>query len=70
MVSIPDIVIIIGQNRELIAVRECLKLKIKLVTVVDTNCDPTLTDYLIPANDDSVASISLILNEITDAVSN
>lgn len=68
MKSIPDIVILIGQPRELNAVKECVKLNITLITVLDTNCDPTLTDFLVPANDDSVASISLILNEFRKAI--
>lgn len=68
MKSVPDIVILVGQPRELNAVKECLKLKITLITILDTNCDPTLTDFLVPANDDSVASVSLVLNEFTKAI--
>jgi small subunit ribosomal protein S2 len=70
MPGIPDIVILVGQLRELNAVKECLKLGIPLITILDTNCDPTMTDLLVPANDDSVASVSLILNEFTKAISN
>lgn len=62
MLNLPDIVIIIGQNKEINAVKECLKLGITTITILDTNCDPTLTDLLIPANDDSVSAVSLILN--------
>jgi small subunit ribosomal protein S2 len=68
MDKLPDIVIIIGQNREINAVKECLKLKIKIITIVDTNNDPSLTDFLIPANDDSVSSITLILNELSNSI--
>lgn len=70
MTKTPDIVILVGQNRELNAVKECLKSKITLITILDTNCDPTLTDFLIPANDDSVSSVSLILNSFADAINN
>jgi ribosomal protein S2 len=42
----PDVVIVVDQQREINAVRECLKLGIPLVTFLDTNCDPTLTDFL------------------------
>jgi len=63
MSNIPDVVILVGQIRELNAVKECLKLGIPLITILDTNCDPTLTDLLVPANDDSVSSVSLILKE-------
>ncbi len=69
MSSLPDIVILVGQLRELNAVKECVKLGIPLITILDTNCDPTLTDLLVPANDDSVASVSLILNEFSKALS-
>ena len=68
MASIPDVVILVGQNRELNAVKECLKLGITLITILDTNCDPTLTDYIVPANDDSISSVSLILNEFSKAI--
>lgn len=68
MKSVPDVVILVGQPRELNAVKECLKLNISLITILDTNCDPTLTDFLVPANDDSVASVSLILNEFSKAI--
>lgn len=68
MVKLPDIVVIIGQNRELNAVKECMKLSIPMLTIVDTNCDPTLTDLLIPANDDSIASVSLILKALNDSI--
>lgn len=69
MTRIPDIVIVIGQTREINAVKECLKLNIKMVTIVDTNCDPTLTDFFVPANDDSVSSVGLILSEFSKSIS-
>ena len=69
MNKLPDVVILVGQIKDLNAVKECLKLKIPLVTIVDTNCNPNLTDYIIPANDDSVASVSLILNELSKSIS-
>lgn len=68
MTNLPDIVIIIGQNKEINAVKECIKLGITTITILDTNCDPTLTDFLIPANDDSVSSVSLILNCLMQSV--
>lgn len=64
MTDIPSVVILIGQTHELVAVKECLKLKVPLITIVDTNCNPMLTDLAIPANDDSISSVSLILNEL------
>jgi small subunit ribosomal protein S2 len=68
MISIPDIVIIIGQVEEINAVRECRKLGIKNITILDTDCNPTLADLFIPANDDSVASLQIILNEFLEAI--
>jgi small subunit ribosomal protein S2 len=68
MTRIPDVVIIIGQPTEITAVYECQKLGIRSVTVLDTDCDPSLADLFIPANDDSVTSIQLILNELVEAI--
>jgi small subunit ribosomal protein S2 len=68
MTKVPDVVIIIGQNKELNAVKECIKRRIPTVTLLDTNCDPTLTKFLIPANDDSISSLSLILSVISDSI--
>lgn len=68
MSNIPDIVILVGQTKELNAVKECLKLGITVITILDTNCDPTLTDFLIPANDDSISSVSLILNALSESI--
>lgn len=70
MKVLPDVVILIGQKKELNAVKECLKLGITTITILDTNCDPTLTDYLIPANDDSLSSINLILKCLVNAILN
>lgn len=64
----PDIVIIVGQLRELNAAKECQKLGIRTITILDTNCDPTLTDFVIPGNDDSVGSVALLLNELTESL--
>lgn len=62
--KIPDIVIIIGQKQEINAIKECQKLNIPVITLVDTNCDPSLAEYIIPANDDSILSVKVILNEL------
>lgn len=68
MNKLPDIVIIVGQKQELNAIKECLKLNITLITILDTNCDPTLTNFIIPANDDSLSSVSLILNALNEHI--
>jgi len=58
-----NVAIIIGQREEMNAVRECNKLGLKTFTIVDTNCDPTLSNHIIPANDDSRNSIKYILTK-------
>jgi small subunit ribosomal protein S2 len=68
MKNVPDIVILIGQPREINAVLECNKLGIRTITILDTNCNPGLADLFIPANDDSIRSVELILGEFTEAI--
>ena len=68
MKSLPDIAIVIDQKREMTAIRECRKLGIPVVSILDTNCDPDLVDIPIPGNDDAVRSIKLILNSLTDSI--
>nr|YP_010564942.1 ribosomal protein S2 [Chlamydomonas chlamydogama]UZA61941.1 ribosomal protein S2 [Chlamydomonas chlamydogama] len=58
-----NVAIIVGQKEEMNAVRECQKLGIKTFTIVDTNCNPTFANHVIPANDDSRNSIKYILNK-------
>ena len=68
MERLPDVVIIVDQKREITAIRECRKLNIPIVSILDTNCDPDLVDIPIPGNDDAVRSIKLILNSLTDNI--
>ena len=68
MPDLPDIAIIIDQKREMTAIRECQKLGIPIVSILDTNCDPDLVDIPIPGNDDAVRSIKLILKSLTDSI--
>ena len=68
MQRIPDIVIIVDQKREMTAIRECKKLRIPIVSILDTNCDPDLVDIPIPGNDDAVRSIKLILKSLTNSI--
>lgn len=68
MPKIPDIVILVGQPRETNAVKECNKLGIRTITILDTNCDPNLADLFIPANDDSIRSVELIIGELTKSI--
>nr|AWI68210.1 ribosomal protein S2 [Pediastrum angulosum] len=59
-----NVAIIVGQQEEMNAVRECKKLGIKMFTIIDTNCNPKLSDHIIPANDDSRTSIQYILGQM------
>ncbi len=68
MKRLPGLVFVVDINKEHIAVREAKKMNIPVVAMVDTNVDPTLVDYPIPANDDAAKSISLITSKIADAV--
>jgi small subunit ribosomal protein S2 len=68
MDRLPSMVFITDVRREHIAVKEANKLNIPIVAMVDTNCDPTPIDHVIPANDDAIRSIRLISNKLADAV--
>jgi len=65
---LPDTVFVIDSNKEQIAVKEARKLGIPVVAVVDTNCDPTEVDYVIPGNDDALRAIRLFASKIADSV--
>ncbi len=68
MTKLPDVAIIVDQKREITAIRECRKLGIPIVSILDTNCDPDLIEIPIPGNDDAVRSIKLILGSLTDSI--
>ncbi len=68
MSRLPDAVFIVDTRHEQIAVDEARKLKVPVVGVVDTNCDPDEVDYVIPGNDDALRSIRLFAAGIADAV--
>ena len=67
MNRLPDAVFVIDSNKEQIAVREARKLGIPVVAVVDTNCDPSEVDYVIPGNDDALRAIRLFASKIADS---
>nr|YP_010946050.1 ribosomal protein S2 [Cerastium alpinum]YP_010946133.1 ribosomal protein S2 [Cerastium arcticum]YP_010946217.1 ribosomal protein S2 [Cerastium nigrescens]QUG09837.1 ribosomal protein S2 [Pseudocerastium stellarioides]WGN99287.1 ribosomal protein S2 [Cerastium alpinum]WGN99370.1 ribosomal protein S2 [Cerastium arcticum]WGN99454.1 ribosomal protein S2 [Cerastium nigrescens] len=68
MTELPDIVIIVDQQEEHTALRECITLGIPTICLIDTNCDPDLADISIPANDDAISSIRLILTKLVFAI--
>jgi small subunit ribosomal protein S2 len=68
MTSLPDALFIVDPRKEKIAVSEAKKLKIPIIAIVDTNCDPDEVDYVIPGNDDAIRAVKLITEKIADAV--
>ena len=67
----PDVVFVVDQNKDLLAVTECRKQgSISLLSLVDTDCDPDGIDFPIPANDDSIGSLSFILKYFADVIVN
>jgi small subunit ribosomal protein S2 len=68
MRRLPDALFIVDSNNEAIAVKEARKLGIPVVAVVDTNCDPTVVDHVIPGNDDALRAIRLFTSKVSDSV--
>jgi len=68
MKQLPQAIFVIDPKKEEIAVQEARKLKIPVVGIIDTNCDPDMLDYPIPGNDDALKSIRLILSIVTDSI--
>jgi small subunit ribosomal protein S2 len=68
MNRLPDILFVVDSNNEAIAVKEARKLGIPVVAVVDTNCDPTEVDWVIPGNDDALRAIRLFTTKVSDSV--
>lgn len=67
MRGLPDLLFVIDVNNEETAVREANILEIPVIAMVDTNCDPDVIDYVIPANDDAIRAIKLITSKLADA---
>ena len=63
----PGAVVIVDPSMEQIAVAESIKLKIPIVAITDTNCNPDVIDYVIPGNDDALRSIGVIVSRLADA---
>lgn len=69
MKRLPDLVVIVDQKRESTAVQECITLGIPIISILDSNCDPDLTNVPIPGNDDAIRSIKLIIGKLADSIS-
>ena len=68
MNKLPGALFVIDPRKEEIAVQEARKLGIPVVGIVDTNCDPALIDYVIPANDDAIRAVKLLTARMADAI--
>jgi len=68
MTRLPDLVFVVDVDREYAAVHEANLLKIPVIALVDTNCDPSYVDYVIPSNDDAIRAIKLLVSKMADAV--
>ena len=68
MKKLPQAMFIVDPHKERIAVAEARKLKVPIIAIVDTNCDPDEIDYVIPGNDDAIRAVKLISSAMADAV--
>ena len=68
MKGMPDMLFVVDQKKELIAIQEANKLNIPVICLADTNADPDGIDYIIPGNDDALRSIKLIASKLADAI--
>ncbi|MBI2346163.1 MAG: 30S ribosomal protein S2 [Deltaproteobacteria bacterium] len=68
MDQIPGVIFLVDPKKERIALREANRLRVPVVALADTNCDPDGIDYLIPGNDDAIRAIQLIVTHLADAV--
>lgn len=64
----PAAVVVVDPRYERVAVRECRKVNVPVIALADTNCDPTMIDYIVPGNDDALRSIELVLGLFSQAV--
>ena len=69
LTKLPDAVLILDMKKDLLAVKEARMKGIKIIGIADTNVDPNLADYPIPANDDAISSVKYILNKVKEAIS-
>ena len=68
MKKLPGALFVVDPRKERIAVAEARRLKIPIVAIVDTNCDPDEIDYVIPGNDDAIRAVKLLASKMADAI--
>jgi len=70
MAKLPDAMVIFGIDRDITAAREAKKKGIKIISIVDTNINPDIVDYPIPANDDAISAVSYIIERVKETIIN
>lgn len=68
IVGIPDAIFVLDMKKDSLAIKEAGMKSIPIIAIADTNVDPSLADYPIPANDDAISSVSYVLNKVKDAI--
>jgi len=68
LARLPDAILVLDIRKDNLAVKEARMKRIKVIGIVDTNCDPTLADYPIPANDDPISSVKYILEKVKEVI--
>jgi len=68
MDNIPDVIFVTDLKRDGLAVKEARKKGVKVIAIADTDANPSLADYIIPANDDAISSVKYILDKVKDAI--
>lgn len=68
MVGLPDAIFVLDMRKDSLAIKEARMKGVKIISIADTNVDPTLADYPIPANDDAISSVKYILDKVKDVI--
>ncbi|MBU2635234.1 30S ribosomal protein S2, partial [Patescibacteria group bacterium] len=68
MQGLPDAIFVLDMKKDALAVKEAGMKGVKIISIADTNVDPTLADYPIPANDDAISSVKYILDKVKDVI--
>jgi len=66
--KLPDVIFVLEMKKDELAIKEARKMGIKVISISDTNCDPSLADYFIPANDDAKSSVKYILERVKEVI--
>jgi small subunit ribosomal protein S2 len=66
--GLPSAIVVVDPRREEIAVKEAAKMNVPVICILDTDCDPDLADIVIPANDDAMSSVQLVMQKLSEAV--